>query len=61
MVRLEKGSDIAYYGERAFANRRGYPHLAQREMRAAVAVSILSAEEDVGLAHCSVQRIAEGR
>jgi hypothetical protein len=61
MVRLEKGSDIAYYGERAFVNRRGYSLLAQGEIRGAVAVSILFAEEDVGLVHFNLQTIAEGK
>jgi hypothetical protein len=59
MVRLEKDSDIAYYGERAFVNQRGYSHWAQGDIRGAVGVSILFAEQDVGFAHFSAHTIAE--
>ena len=61
MVRLEKDSNIAYYGERAVVNRRGYSPLAQGEERRVVDVSNLFAGEVVGLVNFSLLTIAEGK
>src|SRR5208337_735465 len=60
MVRLEKDSDIAYYGQRAFMNGRGYSPLPQDGERRAADVGNLLAGEVVGLVNFRSQTIAAG-
>jgi len=58
---LEKGHDIAYYGDSRFVGwGGGIPVWKDGEVAGAVAVSGLSSAEDIGLAGAGVEVIAQG-